>query len=167
MVTLRALEPEDLELLYTIENDASLWWIGTQTAPYSRYQLRDYIASSQADIYKDGQVRFVIEEDGTAVGLADLFDFSPRNMRAEIGIALLRSAQGHGVARQAVRLLEDYGRNVVPLSQIYAIVPESNTASVRMLTECGFQHTATLSNWVLHAEKMENAMVMQFFYTKT
>ena len=50
---IRAIEPEDLELLYTIENDMSLWWISSQTAPLSRYHLRDYIANNEADIYKD------------------------------------------------------------------------------------------------------------------
>lgn len=167
MVRLRALEPEDLELLYTIENDTSLWWLGTQTAPYSRYALRDYIANSQADIYKDEQVRFVIEEDGNAVGMADLYDFSPRNMRAEVGIALLRSAQGRGIARKALTLLHDYARNVVHLHQIYAVVPESNTASIRMLDDCGYEHTATLKDWILHGENMENVVIMQFFCNKT
>ena len=92
---IRAIEPEDLELLYTIENDMSLWWISSQTAPLSRYHLRDYIANNEADIYKDGQIRFVIEIDNPdgescAVGLVDLFNFSPQHHRAEIGIALLK-----------------------------------------------------------------------------
>ena len=43
-VRLRALEPEDLDILYRYENDSSLWEVGTTIAPFSRKQLYDYIA---------------------------------------------------------------------------------------------------------------------------
>lgn len=160
---LRALEPEDLDLLYTIENDRSQWWIGTQTAPYSRYRLRDYIANTESDIYKDEQVRFIIEDDGKTVGMVDLFDFSARNQRAEIGIALLREAQGRGLARQAINDIIDYARDVINMRQLYGVIPESNTASVRMLEACGFSQTACLKDWLKHGQKYENALLLQLF----
>ena len=43
-ILLRAMEPEDLELLYQIENNPALWKVGVTNVPYSRYQLRDYLA---------------------------------------------------------------------------------------------------------------------------
>jgi len=41
-VRLRAIEPEDLDLLYTIENDVSLWNVGTtnEVNPESWTQLK-------------------------------------------------------------------------------------------------------------------------------
>ena len=42
-VNLRAIEPEDLDLLYRIENDVRLWNVGTSNVPYSRYVLHDYV----------------------------------------------------------------------------------------------------------------------------
>lgn len=163
---LRALEPADLDLLYTIENDITLWHTSSQTAPYSRYQLREYIASNGADIYKDEQVRFVIEEDGRAVGLIDLFNFSPYHHRAELGIALLREVQGRGIAQQAIAAIEDYARNIVGLHQIYAIVEASNTRSVAMLERYGFRCTNELKDWIRMGEKYENALLMQLFLRK-
>lgn len=162
-ITLRALEPEDLELLYTIENDRALWWLGTQTAPYSRYRLRDYIASSENDIYKDEQVRYVIEHEGQAVGVVDLFSFSARNSRAELGIALLRSAQGKGLARMAIAEILGYARDILNLHQVYAIVPESNSASLRMLSDCHFVRTGELKDWIFSGHEYENGVIMQFF----
>ena len=50
-VRLRALEPEDLELLYRWENDPELWEVGNTLAPYSRYILKEYIAGSDRSIY--------------------------------------------------------------------------------------------------------------------
>ena len=36
-IRLRALEPEDLELLYRWENNPELWSLGNTMSPYSRY----------------------------------------------------------------------------------------------------------------------------------
>ena len=48
LTTLRAIEPEDLDLLYRIENDTALWNIGTSNVLYSRYLLHDYVAHATA-----------------------------------------------------------------------------------------------------------------------
>ena len=61
-VKLRAMEPEDLDMLYMIENDRKLWDVGVTNVPYSRYVLHDYIANSSGDIYTDHQVRLIIEK---------------------------------------------------------------------------------------------------------
>ena len=89
-VRLRALEPEDLELLYRWENDPELWEVGNTLAPYSRYILKEYIAGSDRSIYESRQLRFMIEEcdTGTCVGIVDLFDFEPHPNRAACGIML-------------------------------------------------------------------------------
>lgn len=43
-IHLRAIEPEDLDVLYTIENDTKVWNVSTTNVPYSRYVLYDYVA---------------------------------------------------------------------------------------------------------------------------
>ena len=48
-VHLRATEPEDLDILYKIENDDSLWNLGNTNVPYSKYVLHDYIAHATND----------------------------------------------------------------------------------------------------------------------
>mgnify|MGYP001790053284 CR=1 FL=1 len=60
-VRLRAMEPEDLDMLYHIENDRSLWNVSATNVPYSRYALHNYIADAKNDIYIDGQLRMMIE----------------------------------------------------------------------------------------------------------
>ena len=90
-VHLRAIEPEDLDMLYTIENDTSMWNVGTTSVPYSRYTLYEYIANSKNDIYTDRQVRMMIENgDREIVGIVDLINFDPKHLRAEIGIAIAK-----------------------------------------------------------------------------
>ena len=101
-VRLRAIEPEDLDLLYQIENDRRLWKVGTTNVPYSRYTLHDYVATSADDIYTDRQVRLIIEnEQGETVGMADLMNFCPQHVRAELGIVVLDAKRRQGYASAA------------------------------------------------------------------
>ncbi len=76
------MEPEDLDVLYQIENDPGTWCVGVVNVPYSRYLLHDYIANATGDIYADKQVRLMIENvEGACVGMVDLVNFDPRHSR--------------------------------------------------------------------------------------
>ena len=48
---LRAAEPEDLDLMYLIENDIALWAMGSSNVPYSMYTLRQFIEQTSNDIH--------------------------------------------------------------------------------------------------------------------
>lgn len=159
---LRALEPEDLELLYTIENDTDMWEVGTTNVPYSRYALRDYIANQQNDIFADRQLRLVItDEEGRGVGLVDLFNYAPENDRAEIGIALLKECRGKGYACQAIRQLLEYAHYTLHIHQIIAIVPTNNLASKIMLERTGFRKSVVLKDWLKTTSGYADAELFQ------
>lgn len=87
-VCLRAPEPEDLELLYSWENNPEWWEIGNTLAPYSRYLLKEYIAESHRGIFDLKQLRLMIDlcSTGATVGMLDLYDFDPHHRRAGVGI---------------------------------------------------------------------------------
>ncbi len=166
---LTALEPEDLDLVYTIENDTSIWDVSSINVPYSRYALREYIASQHHDIYVDGQVRFVVRttpEDGLgdneqAVGLVDLFNYQPQHERAEVGYAILARYRNHGLCTEALRRLVEYARLSLHLHSLYATVSSTHDASIRVLQHCGFTHSATLRQWFHLADGYHDAIVMQ------
>ena len=100
-VTLRAMEPEDLDALYRIENDRQLWNIGSTNVPYSRYALHNYIADAKNDIYIDGQIRMMIEnEGGIVVGVIDLVNFDAKHQRAELGSSSWSNAGVRAMPRQ-------------------------------------------------------------------
>lgn len=79
MKYLRAIEPEDLDLMYIIENDPNVTRYSSTSVPISRYSLKRYIAESNSDLYKDSQVRMAIlnPRQGNACGFMDLTDFVP------------------------------------------------------------------------------------------
>lgn len=86
-VGLRALEPEDVSVLYRWENDPQVWRVSGTLAPFSRHALARFIEEQQLDIYATRQQRLVIETvaGGVAVGAVDLFDFDPLHGRAGVG----------------------------------------------------------------------------------
>lgn len=161
-VTLRAMEPEDLDLLYRIENDNSLWNVGITNVPYSRYILRDFIASSTGDIYKDGQVRLIIENcEREVVGIADLVNFDARNCRAEVGIVIECQHRRKGYAAEALSLMADYSRKVLHLHQLYAIVSKDNFASIALFSKAGYQVTAEMKDWLYTGKEYISAQLLQ------
>ena len=148
MIKLRAPEPEDLDLMYRIENDSSLWQYGGQNQPVSRYLLRQYIEQSSADIYRDGQLRLTIEDGGVAAGFLDLTNLSTIHQRAEVGIVVDSVAQRRGVGKQSLANLIEYVRQNIPLRQIYAVVGVENTAGNCLFRSAGFVQTCTLPGWI-------------------
>ena len=161
-VSLRALEPEDLDLLYRIENDADLWNVGVTNVPYSRYLLHEYIASSSGDIYKDGQVRLIVEKaDGAVVGIADLMNFDAKNRRAEVGIIIEQAHRCRGYASEALRLLADYAHRVLHLHQLYAVIAHDNQASLSLFHGQGYHQTTLLTDWLFDGAVYHDAVVMQ------
>ena len=103
MIRLRKIEPTDIPYLYQWENDAQMWADSDTHNPLSQYDLREYIASSTGDIYKDGQLRLMIDDEGSTMGCIDLFDFDPRNRKAAIGMYIAPHARGKGIGTKAVK----------------------------------------------------------------
>ena len=84
-IYLRAVEPEDMDVMYEMENDPSMWDISNFTVPYSRYVLRQYIEGSQCDVFADKQLRLMImsKSDHRVLGTIDITDFVPLHSRGE------------------------------------------------------------------------------------
>lgn len=152
-IILRAPEPEDLELMYTMENDTELWCAGDTLLPYSRYTLRAYLEQSKQDIFAERQARFVITLlNGEAAGMIDLANYDPLNSRAEICIGLLGKYRGYGIASEAMRLLCEYSFSRLHIHQLYAYIDVENNDSRNLFAKQGFVEKAMLKDW-LRGEK--------------
>ena len=161
-ISLRALEPEDLDLLYRIENDDALWGVGITNVPYSRFLLHDFISSSTGDIYTDKQLRLVVEtHDGEAVGMVDLFSFDAMNARAEVGIVTLAAHRQKGYGRSALRQLVGYSCEVLHLHQLYAYVASDNQPSLRLFQSCGFVAACDRRDWLKTSSGYQSVVLMQ------
>ena len=165
-IRLRALEPEDLEVLYQWENDVDLWQYGSTLAPYSRFVLRDYITNALSqDIFQSRQLRLMIANHTTQtpIGTVDLYDFDPTNLRAGIGILIDRDSRRQGLGFQTLQLMHEYARNILLLNQLYAYVPASNLPSYKLFQKSGYQETGLLKSWLKTPDIFSDVHFMQFF----
>lgn len=161
-IHLRAIEPEDLDLLYRIENDVKLWNVGITNVPYSRYTLHDYVANASYDIYTDRQVRMMVENDQhEVVGVVDLVNFDPSNRRAEVGLIILNAFRRQGYGSSALEAVMEYALNVVHLHQLYAYVDATNEASLRLFQKMNYQPSATIKDWLFDGRKYRDVVLMQ------
>lgn len=148
-IRFRALEPDDIDLLFEWENDAGIWEISNTFEPFSKYILAKYIKESQRDIYESKQVRMIIETlEGEAVGAIDLFDFDPFHFRAGVGILIHKEKDRKlGYATDALQLLCNYATNQLRLHQLFANITEDNLPSIQLFTANGFELCGTKKDW--------------------
>ena len=164
-IKLRAIEPEDLDLLYRIENDVELWNVGTSNVPYSRYLLHDYVANAKNDIYSDRQVRMIVENnDGEVVGVVDLVNFDPSNLRAEVGLIILNSYRRQGYGTAILKQILDYALHILHLHQLYAYVDVDNKSSFRLFEKSGFQVAAKIKDWLFDGAKYSDSVLFQYVF---
>lgn len=158
-VKLRALEPEDANLIFHWENDPEVWHHGTNHVPYSLQQIREYIKSVK-DVFSDKQVRFMIDlKSGPCIGMVDLFDFEPIHQRAALGVLIDKEYRQKGYAREALQLLIDYASNQLGLHQVHCSIRSGNKESIRLFENVGFEKVATLPQWLRNGKAWENELI--------
>ena len=160
-IQLRALEPNDLDWLFNIENDESFWEVSNTITPFSKAILEHYISNSHVDIFTAKQLRLVIETKDKPVGLIDLFDFDPQHHRAGIGILVLPEFQSKGFATDALRILIKYAFDNLQLHQIYANIISENAKSIELFQKLGFEIVGNKEEWIFYKGKYKDELLLQ------
>ena len=147
-INLRALELDDLEFLFEIENNSKFQKISSTILPFSRYYLEKYIMESNLDIFSEKQFRFVISiENENPIGLIDLFDFDPINHRAGIGIVIINTHRKKGYALESVKLIEDISKKDLQIHQLYVNVGIDNKISLNLFKKLGYLEIGIKKHW--------------------
>lgn len=161
-VTLRAVEPEDLELLYQWENNTTVWNHSNTLVPYSKFTLKRYIANSHKSIFETGQLRLMIDitAEKRTIGTVDLFEFDPFHSRAGVGILIASVADRHkGYASQSLGCLTAYAFSTLKLHQLWCNILETNDDSMKLFQKHGFTVSGRRSEWV----KKEGGYLDEYF----
>jgi len=153
-IQLRAIEPEDLEIIYRWENDSSVWPLSNTLAPFSRFIIKQFIENSHQDIFTSKQLRLMIDriddEKVETIGTIDLFDFDPAHKRAGIGILIAsKEDRGKGFASEALDILIGYSFTSLQLHQLYCNITTDNTESIQLFNSKGFQLVGIKKDWLL------------------
>lgn len=136
---LRPVEPEDAELLRFLMNDPAVTdTIVGFNPPVSMFQQHQWIGAPRGG--PDGPWHFTIVErsTGTPVGLTSLHSIDWRNGTALNGIKVQPSAQGRGLAHDAVMALNAWGFFIAGLRRIEVSILDLNDASQRLYGRLGY-----------------------------
>lgn len=165
-IELRALEPDDIERLYRWENDMEIWKYTNTLVPFSKFDLEQFVLSSDKDPYKQKQVRFIIDltpKEGKtiSIGTADLFEFEPRHRRAGVGIMIAKEARRNHFATIALEQLIKYAFDVLNLHQLFCNIAVNNENSIALFKKLGFEQSCVKKDWLFEDNKWTDEIMMQ------
>ncbi len=167
-IQLRAIEKEDLDFLYRIENDKQYWNYSNRLEYYSKTLLKNFLEIQQQDIYKTRQKRFVITiHQNTKCGFVDLFEFEPKHQRASVGIILKEEFRLKGIGYRALLLLEEYAKNTLNLHQVYANIAHENIASIKLFEKSNYSKISIKKDWNFYNNKFHDELLYQKLFLVT
>ncbi len=164
IIRLRAIEPEDIDIIYQWENETDVWKVSNTITPFSRYIIKRYIENAHLDIYQAKQLRLMIDliETKKAIGSIDLFDFDPFHNRAGVGMLIAdKESRGKGYASLSLHILINYAFNVLNLHQLYCNIPEDNTVSLSLFKKHGFKIIGEKKEWLKTSSGFINEYILQ------
>jgi diamine N-acetyltransferase len=150
-IKLRAVEPEDLELLYEWENNDSFWAVSNTISPFSKYTLKLYLENSHKNIYETGQQRLMIDliPEKVTIGTIDIFDFDPFHNRAGLGILIVNEAyRRKGYATMSLKCLIDYCFKTLHMHQLFCNILANNCESIDLFKKQGFVEAGVKKDWI-------------------
>ena len=163
LLKLRALEPQDVEVLYHWENDPEVWEVSHTQTPFSKYLLKTFIKVAAQDIYTNKQLRMMIDElqTGKTIGTVDLFDFDPMHDRVGVGILINKDFREKGYASEAISLVKTYVFEVLLLHQIYCNILEENEKSILLFMKEDFELIGNKKEWIKTHDGFKNELIFQ------
>jgi diamine N-acetyltransferase len=167
-IRLRAVEPGDIDLLYDWENDPEVWHVSNTLAPYSRYQIEQYVLSAGNDVFGSRQLRLIIDlnnEDNTwtSAGSIDLFEIDPLNRRAGVGILIAGPFRNQGIASHAIDAIITYAADTLMLHQLYCNISEDNLQSIHIFEKAGFNRCGEKQDWLITPLGWKDEYLYQLF----
>lgn len=166
-IGLRALEPEDISFLYTLENNPALWELSETIEPYSKNILQNYLKHASEGIAEARQLRLLVYEQGSArsLGFLDFYDYEQLHSRVGVGIVILEDRdRGRGFGREALVLALGYAFEVLKVHQVFAHIMDDNLASVRLFESVGFGKSGVRKDWIRTSKGYKNQLIYQKFH---
>lgn len=162
-IELRALEPQDVNILYIMENETEAWADGCNIQPFSMNTLRNYIENQDTDLYANNQLRLAAceKQTGKVVGMVDLYNFEPRHAHAWVGIIVSKEMRGKGYGKDILELMHEYVFDFLHLHQLLCEISCHNIASLRLFESAGYTQCGLLKEYLQTKDGYEDVVMMQ------
>lgn len=163
IIYLRAPEPRDLGVMYSVENDCSLWSLSNVRGPMSMKRLEEYVDSYNPNVLETDSGRFVIclSDSDSVVGFVDYFELDLLNRRCGVGLMVLNESRRHGFGTRALNLLARYMGRDLGLHSLWAVIGAENAASQHAFRAAGFTESGRLHDWVRYGDRFTAAILVQ------
>jgi RimJ/RimL family protein N-acetyltransferase len=141
-INLRKLRKSDAPFLYQNANDKEVTRYTTLPYPCKLERVQEFIKETHPKIRKETAYELGIElkETGQIIGVMSLMHIDPASKNAEAGYWLGKKYWGQGLAKEALKLILEFGFKKLELIRIYARVMHPNIASARLLERCGLKY---------------------------
>ena len=112
---------------------------------------------------EDTRYDAVIEADGVPVGTIGLLSIDRKNSKAEYYIAMGETSyKGKGVAKEASRLILQYGLEVLGLNRIYLFTEVENVSAQKLFERVGFVREGLIRQDIVSHGKFVDRIVYGF-----
>lgn len=141
-VTLRSWSTADTEAVYIACQDETLQNFTRVPSPYTMADAEEYIVSASAVWQARSGVNFAIADaTDEVIGAIALQNIDESERVSELGYWVADFARGQRVARNAVELLADWGRDELGLERMILKIERENTASIAAALAAGARPT--------------------------
>lgn len=138
VVTLRAIEKTDLEIMRAMLNDPEIeQMVVGWSFPVSRYQQELWF---ERNVNDEKNQRYIISiSEDPCLGLATLTSIDWKNRRATHGIKLAKKEnRAKGIGTDAVMAIMRYAFDELQLNRLDGSWLEDNVGSQKLYTKCGW-----------------------------
>ena len=100
-----------------------------------------------------------LKENPKLIGIIGHYRIQPENHRCEIGYMILPQYSGQGIVTEAIKIVLEYGFDVLNMHSIEAVIDPDNIASERVLQKNGFVKEAHILENELWAGKFWDTVI--------
>lgn len=154
-INLRKLKKSDVLSIYKNVKDREILRYTYIPYPYKLKYASEFIKNTHQRIRKKTAYELGIELKQThqIIGMMSLMHIDYENRNGEVGYWLGKKYWGQGFAKEALRLILDFGFRKLKLVRIYARVMHPNTASYKLLEKVGFKYEGRMRKNIIKSGK--------------
>jgi RimJ/RimL family protein N-acetyltransferase len=152
-IILRAIEANDLEQLQLWANNPDIqYMLGGWHFPTNMNDQQTWYNSLSCN--SNNQRFMIINEENTAIGMANLVSINFKDGNAEHGLLLDEQYRGKGYGYSVVSAIMHYAFNELRLNRLETTIIAHNEASLNLfLNKCGWRKEGVLRNWYFRQGK--------------
>jgi len=161
LVTLKAIELEDLELLNKWGNDPEIqYWLGGWHFPTNKIDIQKW--HSNLSTSSTNQRFSIYTDDLGLIGTANLVDIDWKNKNAFHGMLLGdKEIRGKGFAVDTVMAIMKYAFEELGLNRLDGSIIEYNEASIKMyIGKCGWREEGRQRNWYFRKNRYWDKIIV-------